>query len=350
MSDPREEVAARLRELRRRHFGARGKSQLAERLGIPLREYEALEKGQSADANLLIRACALTGEDLQWLLTGVAARGAVVVTGARERHRVLLARVAQLVDSRPQLAGAIEAFLSLLEESQSRFPQRALPSTGKQGGDAHESADAKPAARIPIFDPHQLPEALPLNTPLLPVPTASGGRGRSVTRVAPAASGRTPRSRPRAARGSPGLLSAASADSVHQARPARVYSLDGPAQSICSALIHEPAAEYECAGFLECPRIGELMPTAFGVRITTDDMRPLLLPGDVAVAAPGIAPELGAAALCRMADGEARCRIWLGRADGSVYMGCAADGRSESAEEASMCWAVSVLFRVTAAA
>jgi len=113
MGSAEKALTERIRQLRRRHFGAGGKAEFARRLDLPLEEYERFERGRLPPGDVMLRMCELTGEDLQWLLTGVAARGTVVISGTRGRHQDFLTRLARLLDEKPTLAAPLEAFVEL---------------------------------------------------------------------------------------------------------------------------------------------------------------------------------------------------------------------------------------------
>ena len=102
MASPEAQLSSRLRELRRRHFGARGKPQFAARLGIPVEEYNRYERGALPGGELMVRICEVTGEDLQWLLTGREARQSLGISGARRRHRLNPIRRAATCGAQPR--------------------------------------------------------------------------------------------------------------------------------------------------------------------------------------------------------------------------------------------------------
>lgn len=150
MSSPEQALARRIRELRRRHFGPQGKELFATRLGLSLEEYGRFEQGVVPPGEVMVRMCEATGEDLQWLLTGVAARRTMVIAGTRGRHQDLLARLARLLDERPQLAAPVEAFVDLLTQGEPAHAEEApaLP------GPSHQHL-------VPILEPQELPRTLP---------------------------------------------------------------------------------------------------------------------------------------------------------------------------------------------
>ena len=181
MGNPEKALAERIRELRRRHFGTRGRAQFAERLNLPLNEYARYERGTVPPGEVLVRICDATGEDLQWLLTGTASRGTVVISGARNRHQDLLARLAQVLDTRPQLARSLESFLDLL-----------LAGDDVERDAAKALSHIPAGGLIPVYAPAQWPESLPRSRSSGRRATPGRiGRGRGTVRDGGYRSGRT---------------------------------------------------------------------------------------------------------------------------------------------------------------
>ncbi|MCA9244536.1 MAG: helix-turn-helix transcriptional regulator [Phycisphaerales bacterium] len=306
MSEIEKALIERVRELRRRHFGPRGKAAFAEKLGISLADYERIERGSLPAGDLMVRMCEATGEDLQWLLTGVESRGAVVITGARNRHQHLLTRMAAALDETPEIAHQLEAFLGLLLEGQAARGRLAL-------APAPESTEL-----IPIVDWRDVAD---LNAPTQalakqsgPAPLAPGGgltRRRGVQLLSPDA-GRAVES--------------------------------GPAEIV--AIRDESGAEAE---YLRCPRISTLLPNAVAIR-TPIESEVGSERGEAIVVVSNDAPAPGATVLCRLREGGARLRVWLGENDGNARLGRLGDEAVEIEPKTGLAWCAEVLFQVTAAA
>ncbi len=303
------ELGRRIRELRRRHFGRGGAAAFSDALGITAADLERAERGVLPDGDLLVRMCELTGEDLQWLLTGKPSRGAVVITSARPRHQELLARVARILDQDPALAGQIEAFLDLLLAAQQLGPQSA------------REALPEPAAPrwIPVFEDHAPPE---LGGP-------DGGPQHWLT---PASEGLIELARSRAELLEPADDLAATPHST-------------------VAWLQARTREGAACEFVDAGAALQMVPNLLAIRIHDQSMQPMIESGDAVIVALGAAPELARPALLRI-EGEpaARCRIWLGERDGLVQLGRAADGATEAVPSGAVRWALEVLFRVRRAA
>jgi hypothetical protein len=312
VSTPEKALAKRIRELRRRHFGPRGKAELARRLDLPLAEYERFERGKLPPGELMVRLCELTGEDLQWLLTGVPARGTVVISGARGRHQNLLTQIAQALDARPTLAAPLEAFLDLLLRSEDARQQtaRGLPAP---------SSDEL----IPLFEPAEWPEQLP-------DPDGPGG-----SELLPATL--------------PGeSLAAAEFEHAILVEPTSEYDAGTPS-NVTLLVAHDAAGQ--ARRFLRSRTIACYLPGAFGVLLDDETMKPMFSAGDVLVVAAGATPKIGSPALCKFVDcADDRCRIWLGEDADQVHLGRACDGETEHMPRAQLRWSLEVLYRVARAA
>ena len=310
MSSLEQALGQRIRELRRRHFGPRGKQLFAQRLGLSAEEYERYERGALPPGDVLVRMCEATGEDLQWLLTGVASRGTVVISGTRGRHQDLLARLVRLLDERPELAAPVEAFMDLL--ARSTRPRL-------------EAAAALPeptaAGLIPIYEP----ECVPLQ---LPFSEESGGP-LSLDRMR-------------------GELDAAQRSSIRVAEPALQYAPDAFREAEMLTL---SSAEGRTVCCVRSAEIARYFPNAFGVRLTDDAMQPMFAAGDAVLVATGLDAKVGRPALCRVDEKPAvRCRIWLGEEQGVVHLGRLADGGSERVSRDKLQWSLEILYRLARAA
>ncbi len=306
-------ICERIRELRRRHFGPSGKAEFARRLALPPEAYDAYERGATPPGDVLVRICEVTGEDLQWLLTGVAARGALFIAGARGRHQALIARVARLLDENPGSAAPLEAFVDLL----ARGPAARL---ARPALSAPPPGESQPL--IPILPIAALPESLPRDAdddspeparPPLPAP---------------------PLALERATR-SPVALREPAAGSAAATEPA--------------ALVRCDAGGGATVEFVDAPLVARALPGVFGVRLADDAMTPLLRSDDVLLLAPEAPPRLGRPAVLRFRDGAARCRIWLGEVQARINLGRVRDGGIEQADAATVCWSLEVLYCLSAA-
>jgi len=312
MSEAEQALARRIRELRRRHFGSQGKAAFAERLGLPLEDYARYETGAVPPGEVMVRMCELAGEDLQWLLTGVAARGTVVIAGARGRHRDLLARLARTLEEQPELAAPVEAFVDLLLQG------RSAPAAAPVALPPAAVADL-----IPIFEPDELPAALP-----------PGSNDELRERFALACSA--------------GSTAATADASAELSEPAMRYD---PAAGRPVEIVTLRTADGRTQRCVRSAEIARCFPGAFAVRVTDESMQPMFRAGDAVLVASGATAKVGRPALCRAVDGAGtRCRIWLGGEQDVVHLGRLADGADEPVAKEHVLWSLEVLFRLALAA
>jgi transcriptional regulator with XRE-family HTH domain len=309
---PEKALAQRIRELRRRHFGSRGKEEFARKLGLPPGEYERFERGTLPAGDVLVRMCEVTGEDLQWLLTGVAARGTVVISGARGRHQNLVTQIAQALDAQPQLAAPLEAFLDLLLQGGNarQSPAVALPTPGAE-------------TLIPLFSKSEWPD---------PLPDPDGPEGGCMlARIC-----------------TDSELAHAERTLGRLAEPAMVYN-GSTTRDV--AMLVVPDAAGAARRYVLSREVACCFPAAFGVVLDDDTMEPMFAAGDAALVAVGAAPRIGQPALCKFANSlDDRCRIWLGEDERTVHLGRVCDGEHEELPRAQLRWSLEVLYRVAQAA
>ena len=321
-------LAERIREIRRRHFGARGKPEFARRLGVTDEEYERYERGLVPPGELLVRICELTGEDLQWLLVGVPSRQTVIISGARSRHRELLTRLARMLDESPELAAPVEAFVDLLAEGQ-QVRSRVV---------AELPAAAGPVL-VPIFAPRELPYSLPGGRP------PGAGRGEEAAQngreLAPWVADDMGLVVPEA------RVTITACEAARLAEPASEYD-EAAARPV--ELVTAVADRGEPRQYLRGSQIGACFPDLFGVRIEDDEMSPMFRAGDALLVTLRARARVGRPALCRL-DGppHACCRIYLGEDEGGVQLGRLADGELERVPRDRVRWSLEVLYRVRAA-
>ena len=312
MSTPEKELAQRIRELRRRHFGPRGKDEFARRLGLAREEYDRFEVGRLPPGELMVRMCELTGEDLQWLLTGVSSRGTVVISKTRSRHQNLLTQIAQALDARPTLAAPLEAFLDLLLRGEDARRQTApeLPEPPSDG-------------LIPLFASNQWPDELP-------DPDGPGG-GRM---LAPILSGES--------------LAIAERVSAGLSEPA----MECDRSTLRNVtLLGLPDVAGATRRFVQSREVARCFPAAFGVVLDDDTMAPMFAAGDALLVTAGAGPQVGRPALCKSVDrADDRCRIWLGEDEEHVQLGRVCDGLHEQMPRTELRWSLEVLYRVAPAA
>lgn len=321
----RAELTQRIRELRRRHFGPRGKAEFARRLQLPLEDYEAYERNQVPPGEVLLRMCEATGEDLQWLLTGVAARGTLVISNAPHRHQQLLTRIAQRLEQQPELASPIEAFFDLLTRAGDLGKDAALRLPQPDNRDL-----------IPVLRIDELPERLP------DIPPPSGGRMalRRMDEITQRSS-------------TPARLMEPHGDNA--AKPA-----DTPTDRPADTLARSPATHLIEAGegtatrrYVQAPSVLQCFPNAFAIDSPDDfaDRAGNHVAQEVLIVAPDLPAAVGRSAVCHLRGRRLLCGTWLGADErtaviGDDHSGDAGVPRRIPADDVH--WALELLFRVAA--
>ncbi|MGE3181686.1 MAG: helix-turn-helix domain-containing protein [Phycisphaerae bacterium] len=310
MDAARQALAERIKTLRRRHYGQRGgAAEFAAHLGISAEEYKSFERGTVPSGEMLVNICEQTGEDMQWLLTGVSSRGTVVISNARVRHQAFLGRLAQFLEENPDRARPFESLLDLLSEARATNAiSRNLP--------------VPPVSElIPIYAADAVPAKLPDDDDDPP-----GAR------------------MPLAQLTGECTWSRASFVEVGNG----VVNSELVRRSVDVLTSREPAAQM--SSFVHLPSLARSFPQTFAVAVNDEAMTPCVEPGDAVVVTPGIAPRLGAPALLRMRAGPARVRVWLGKAENGFEVAALHDPARETIAPADVCWSLEVLYVVARAA
>lgn len=116
-------ICARLAEIRRRHFGKRGKARFARELGIRPTTYHHYEIDRTPPAELLVRAARCTATSLVWLLTGEGEVGNEAPAEHQGETEALVRRMRLLLARRPSLSRSVHGFFNLLEDVADALPE-----------------------------------------------------------------------------------------------------------------------------------------------------------------------------------------------------------------------------------
>lgn len=103
-------LSDRLIFLRNKHFGPRGKSRFASKLGLPVSTYSTYEAGRNPPPEILAKICDITGCDLRWLITGSPGNSANIHPEISE----ILKRMESILASQPKAKQAVLAMMDLL--------------------------------------------------------------------------------------------------------------------------------------------------------------------------------------------------------------------------------------------
>jgi DNA-binding XRE family transcriptional regulator len=143
-------IIERIQTLRRRFSGLRGKRKFAKAIGISPSTYNYYEKERLAPIPVLVKICQLCNTDLEWLLTGQAAKGTTGMSldipslkanpEFAAKNARLLKKFHHLLVDNPGALDAVLAFVELLCEN------KAL-----EGGTSY--ADGRPGSSRPGWIP-----------------------------------------------------------------------------------------------------------------------------------------------------------------------------------------------------
>ena len=117
MSDKIDEksVIARIKNLREKHSGKRGKALFAKNLGISPSTYNYYEKDRIPPIDVLWNICQATGTDLHWLLSGQE-KITNTTNKNSETNDPLTIKIKELMNQDPQSVRALEAFIDLYQQ------------------------------------------------------------------------------------------------------------------------------------------------------------------------------------------------------------------------------------------
>lgn len=115
MSD-KNEISGRLRFLRLKNFGERGKRAFANSIGIPLSTYASYESGRTPPSDILVKISEITSCDLKWLMTGQVSTEAPASDDPEISE--ILSRLGKTLIDDPKAKQAVNAMLDLLTRNQ----------------------------------------------------------------------------------------------------------------------------------------------------------------------------------------------------------------------------------------
>lgn len=117
-----EPICERLRDLRIRSYGPRGKSAFARDLGLPVTSYVHYENDRAPPADVLLRVARLTRVRLEWLISGEGPReeSADPPPTAPES----LGQIVRLLERHPELEASLPGLIDSLEKAAAIRPRR----------------------------------------------------------------------------------------------------------------------------------------------------------------------------------------------------------------------------------
>jgi transcriptional regulator with XRE-family HTH domain len=113
-------VCQRMAEIRREHYGPRGRSRFARDLGLTPSTYGHYETDRLPPVDVLLKAARLTHTRLEWLISGAGERREAGDSPRSSHAEAILDRLRVLLRDRPDLIPQVESYLVALEQFRRR--------------------------------------------------------------------------------------------------------------------------------------------------------------------------------------------------------------------------------------
>jgi len=264
-------IIERVRLLRGRYAGNRGKSKFARALGISASTYSYYENNRLPPTEILLKICEVTGADLDWLLTGRSTEKKF----AFGRNSELLQKLDDLFTNNPDLTEAVLAFIELLSQKkgiEGEFHASVLPSRPDRPG--WIPVLGRTAAGIVHFwDQTFLPEPQQAITELDELVRKHIGK-----EILGSVDGRV------------------SIDL--QARPL----VDGVKKQQANLIQVCGQGQEQIVEFIQCQEIHKLFPDSFALHLDGDSMSPRINDGDIVILSPSVPAAQGQIGVARVAN------------------------------------------------
>lgn len=267
-------IIDRIRELRIRFAGERGKSNFARSLGISPSTYNYYEENRVPPIETLLAICQITGADLNWLLTGqssTASAGLPFSGPARE----LLNKIASLLDKNSEMAEPVSAFVDLLCEKKGIEKQIIPEST---------TTDSAKTGWIPVLGRTAAGIVHCWSDTTMP------GSSEAVTKIEE-------------------LVRQHTGKEIIGKSDVPV-SVDFQLAELSSAISNTNVSLVRVSGtgrgqtveFIDCDKISSVFPDCFALHVDGDSMSPRINDGDIVIISPSVPASDGQVAIARIAD------------------------------------------------
>jgi transcriptional regulator with XRE-family HTH domain len=274
-------VIERIKALRNRYAGPRGKGKFAQALGISLSTYSYYENNRIPPIETLLRICEVTNTDLNWLLTGKKTQADTKksTSGADEfstkQNVSLLRSLDGLLEENPDLVKPITAFVELLCEKkgiEKTFHSKNLPTVPQRPG------------WIPILGRTAAGIVYSWDQTLLTNPA------QAVTELEE-------------------LVKKQFGKTIIDSQDGTVL-IDLQARLLVEGLKTQRAnliqvgdrGDQQIVEFIQCEEIHRLFPDSFALRIDGDSMSPRINDGDIVVISPSVPAAEGHIAVVRVTN------------------------------------------------
>ena len=302
-------IIQRIRELRERFSGPRGRSKFAQALAISPSTYNYYERDRIPPIEVLLRICEVTGADIEWLLTGressrkFAFAKETVGTDPREAvisgvNSVLLRKLDALLTENPDLGTAVSAFVDLLVEKKAieSKPRPSFVQSGQQHPGWIPVLGRTAAGLVHFWDQMVLPEPKQAVTELDEI--VRKHTGKAITGFVDGTI-------------TIDLRAQALVDGLKSQR-ANLIQVGGSAlpadKQETDAMDSTSSPQVDSTGppqvveFVECEAIHKLFPDSFALQIDGESMSPRINDGDIVILSPSVPAAQGQAAVARVVN------------------------------------------------
>jgi len=267
-------IIQRIRELRTRFAGERGKSKFARSLGISPSTYSYYEDDRVPPIETLLAICQITGADLQWLLTGQQSSSAAGFS-AGGPTKALLDQIGPIVSEHHEMAEAIAAFVDLLCEKKG-IQKELMPSENDAGH--------RKSGWIPVLGRTAAGIVHCWNEMTLP------GSSEAVTKLDELVRQHT------------GKKIVGTADGP-VAVDFELAELSAAVSNIRVSLIRvSGGGQGQVVEFIDCDKIAAVFPDSFALHVDGDSMSPRINDGDIIITSPSVPASDGQLAVAHITD------------------------------------------------
>ena len=262
------EVINRIRQLRIRHFGVRGKSTFAKALGLSASTYNYYEDDRLAPISVLLKISEITGADLYWILKGEnASQHNGHSPSAKETSAV--SKIARFAQDNPQAMDAVLSFIDLLEQTQATKNNKS--ENVKHDQDWIPVLGRTAAGIIGLWKDTSLPEP-----------------DRAVSEISSLVEKYTGKT-----------IEKNENQTIDVNIPDNYFFRNMDHTKIKLIQVNEPDVS-EVSEFLECKQLKQVFPDCFALRIDGDSMYPRINDGELIVLSPSMPARQGQIAVAKI--------------------------------------------------
>lgn len=267
-------IIERIRNLRIRFAGERGKSKFARAIGISPSTYSYYENDRVPPIETLLAVCQVTGADLHWLLTGQPGSSGAGISVAGH-NKALLEQIAALISQQPDTAEAVAAFVDLLCEKkgiEKDFLKTAPKSSPRKPGWIPVLGRTA-AGIVHCWNETSLPASSEAVTKLDELVRQYTGKDIVDTSDAPVAV------------------------------DFDLAELSGAVSNTQVSLVRVSGGDKgQIVEFVDCDKIATAFPDSFALHVDGDSMSPRINDGDIVIVSPSVPASDGNVAVAHIAD------------------------------------------------